>query len=231
MDYTNYKFRPSSIGKLMVNGRSKSDPLSETTKSYLLEIFIEEEYGRRKDITNKFMEKGILTEEDSLNLLTAHYKKLFIKNKEKLSNDFVTGTPDIITDKIIDIKSSWDIWTFFKADGENKDYYWQLQAYMWLTGKTEADLVYCLNNSPEHLIFDEKRHQMYRLGLVDHEGTEDFNNMESEVEKNMKFDDIPADKRIKVFNFKYLPEDIEALKLRITECRNYLNVFKSVYNL
>lgn len=226
MDFTNYLFRPSSVGNLMVNGRSKTDPLSETTKTYLKTIFIAEVYGREKDISNKFMEKGILTEEDSLTLVTKYgkYGKLLIKNKDKLSNEFIHGTPDLIlTDRVVDIKSSWDIWTFSDADGKNAGYYWQLQSYMWLTKKTLADLVYCLNNSPEHLIFDEQRHQMYKLGLVDQEATPEYIKMEEMVNKNMKFDDIPAEDRIKIFNFEYNPEDIERLKARIFEARAYLN--------
>lgn len=230
MDFTNYKFRPSSLGKLMTDPRSKSESISETTKSYLLEIYIEEEYGRKKDITNKFIEKGLLTEEDSLGLIGKHYGQLFIKNKEKLANEFITGTPDItpaqIPDLVIDAKSSFDIWTFAKADGTDKDYYWQGQGYMWLTGRSKFDLAYCLNDTPEHLIFDEKRHQMYKLGLVDHEDTQEFHDMEEAVEKNMKFGDIPEEKRIKVFSFERSEADIERLKGRIFESRAYLNTIK-----
>lgn len=226
-DFTNYKFRPSSLGKLMTNARSKSEPLSETTKNYLKEIFIEEVYGRRKDITNKYTEKGLLVEEDSLNCITKHYGKLFIKNKDRIENDFIVGTPDIIlADKIIDIKSSWDIWTFADADGSNKDYYWQLQGYMFLTGKTQADLVYCLNNSPEHLIVQEKRKQMYAKGLVDQEGTPEFDEMEAEVEKNMIYDDIDLAERIKVFPFVYDPAGVEQMKVKIFEARAYLATMK-----
>lgn len=221
--FDKYLFRCSSLGKLMVNGRSKSDPLSETTKSYLMEIFIAEVYGRSRDISNKYMEKGILVEEDSLNLITNHYGKLFIKNKENLKNRFICGTPDIIDRKVIDAKSSWDIWTFAKADGSNTDYYWQLQGYMWLTGKGSADLIYCLNDSPEHLIFDEVRKQMYIRGLVGQEGTEAFEEMEKQVEKNMKFGDIPEKERVKVFKYKRNPEDIKKLKERVKEARSYLN--------
>lgn len=224
-DFTDYKFRPSSLGKLMTNPRSKSEALSETTKSYLQELFIEEVFGRRKDIMNKYLEKGLLVEEDSLDLISKHYGKLFIKNKEKLSNEFMTGTPDIITEKVIDIKSSWDLFTFPMFDEEipTKDYYWQLQAYMWLAGKTEADLVYCLNNSPEHLIVAEKRKQMYNRGLLDQEGTPEFDEMEKEVEKNMIFTDIEPEKRIKVFSIPFNAVEIEQVKVRIFEARAYLN--------
>jgi hypothetical protein len=44
-----------------------------------------------------------------------------------------------------------------------------------------------------------------------------------ELKKNMIFDDIPKEKRVKKFNVKYDNDKIEALKIRILECREYLN--------
>lgn len=222
MDFTTYKFRCSSLGKLMTEARSKSETLSETTKTYLRELFIEEVFGRKKDFSNKFTEKGLYTEEDSLELMQNHYGKLIIKNKELFENEYIKGTPDIIlSDRIADAKSSWDIFTFFGADGTDKNYYWQLQGYMWLVGRQNADLVYCLNNAPEHQIVQEKSKRMYQRGLID--GTVEFNEMELEVEKDMIFDDIPAQKRIKVFSFEADGSGIDALINRIMEARGYLN--------
>ena len=206
----------------MVESRCKSDPLSATTKGYLQELYIAEVYGRQRDITNKYLEKGTLVEEDSLTLASKHYKKLLIKNKEWFQNDLLCGTPDVIRpNKIIDIKSSWDIWSFAAADGTNKDYYWQLQGYMNLKGRSRAELVYCLVNTPEHLIVSEKNKLIYKLGLD--ESSEAFIEAEAEIERNMTFDDIPERKRVKVFKFKYDQSAIDRLTERIYLCRDYLN--------
>lgn len=221
MDFSNYKFRASGVGNLMTEPRSKSETLSDTTKTYLRDIYIKEVYGRSKDISNKFIEKGLFVEEDSFDLMQLHYGKLLIKNKESFENKWVKGTPDIVMDRIADAKSSWDIHTFFAADGTNKDYYWQGLVYMWLTKKKVFDLCYCLNNAPEHLIVSEKNRRMWGKGLQD--GSIEMEAMEHEVELNMKFDDIPADKRIRVFTFKYNNEDVKKLKAKIKDARDYLN--------
>lgn len=222
--FDNHLFRASGVGYLMVNPKDKKEELSESTKTHLLDIYISETYGRRKVLSSPAMLKGNMVEEDSITLVTQQTGDLLLKNKKQLSNEFIKGSPDIVTaDTVIDTKSSWDLYTFIKADGTDKMYYWQLQSYMWLTGKEKAKLAYCLVNSPAQQIYQEKRRAMYSLGLVDMEGTEEFDEMERQVELNMTFDDIPPEKRIKMFDFEYNPKDIELLKQRITNARLYLN--------
>lgn len=220
MDFSNYKFRCSSLGKLMTKPRSKTEVLSETTKTYLMEIFIEEKYGRKREIVSKYLTKGNHAEEDSLDLVTKLHNKLYIKNKETLEGDLVKGTPDIITtDGIIDIKTCWDIWTFAKADGTNKDYYWQLQGYMMLTGLERATLIYTLVNTPEFLIVSEKNKRQWQDGYAD--GSQEQAEMEKEVEKNMMFDDIDPKIRMKTFDFD--ANEWQQLEVKIHEARAYLN--------
>ena len=128
---TNTLFRCSSLSKLMTNPKLEADieagNLSETTKTYLLEVYISEKYNRDKNVTSKYMEKGLLVEEDSITLYSRVMKKFFKKNESKLSNEFIKGTPDLYTgleiteaDLVIDIKSSWDI--FSSSVEELKDY-------------------------------------------------------------------------------------------------------------
>lgn len=224
MDFSNYKFRPSCLGKLMVDPRSKKESLSETTKSYLKEIYIEEMFGRKREITSKYMEKGTMVEEDSISLASSVLDVMLLKNEETLENDYIKGTPDLVFDsQVWDIKSSWDIWTFANADGENKDYYWQLRGYTWLMGLSKAKLVYCLVNSPAHLIEDEVRVQTYRRGMLGQEETPEFYKMEADIEYLMTFDDIDEKLRVKVFDYEFEEEQIEKLKERIEAARKYLS--------
>lgn len=232
MDFSNYKFRCSSLGKLMTNARSKSEPLSETTKSYLREIYIEEVYDRRRDTTSKYTEKGLYVEDQSINLIQKYYgdKVFMIKNKERFANEYIQGTPDIIDKKIlkriIDAKSSWDIWTFMEADGSNKDYFYQGQGYMELLEVEDFTLAYCLSDAPEHLILDEKKKQMRRYELMYDQNSPAFDEMMKQVEKNMIFFDIPEEKRVKVFDFKRDREVYNKIVERIIICREYLNTLK-----
>lgn len=225
IDFSQYKFRPSGLKYLMTNSRSKSEPLSETTKSYLHELYIEAVFGRTKLITGAPMTKGTAVESDSLDLVQKVMKRTYFKNQKKNgedythSNDYIQGTPDVIDKKnnlVIDIKSSWDLWTYSKvtADSAKKDYYWQVLGYAWLTGMRNMWLVYSLVNTPDFIINDE----LYRLSfkLKPDEDVEQYR-------KNYVFDDIPDELKIKKFEFEYNEDHIIEAIERIKLCREYLS--------
>jgi hypothetical protein len=173
-----------------------------------------------------------MVEEDSLTLFSRHQGgKLFVKNKDTLSNEFVQGTPDIVTkDEVIDIKSSWDAFTFKKASMALNDmYYWQLQGYMWLTGKKSARLAYCLINTPSVIVEGEKRKLYYQMGIIDDSDT-DVVNAFRELEANHAFDNIPMNERVIIWEIPFDQDAINRLQNRIEECRAWmdLNLFKQV---
>src|SRR5690606_26011628 len=142
--FDNYRFHCSSLGKIMTDPRSGTG-LSETCKAHLMECWIAETYGREKVFENKYMTKGTEVEENAITLYSRAKKKFFKKNTGVLSNEFIIGTPDTydVAD-VIDIKSSWDIFTFFANIFKplNKDYAWQLSGYRTLLKKLRALLVY-----------------------------------------------------------------------------------------
>jgi len=222
-------FRCSQLGKLMTEPRSKSETLSETTKTYLTEVYIQLKYGRTKEITSKYFEKGIICEEDSITLLSRVTKTMFLKNEVNLKNDYITGTPDIFKGESIqkaefvpDIKTSWDIFTFFehKQKGLSKDNYWQDLGYLWLTGAQKGGIAHCLVDTPEMLIDKEKSSFLYKNpGLSQEQIDEAF----SEIQHNSTYGDIPISERVCFFGIERLDSDIERLKTRIEECRNYIN--------
>lgn len=229
MDANNIKFRCSSLGHLMTDPRSKSETISETTKTHLVDVFVSNKYKRNTDISNRYTNKGMMVEEDSLTLYSRHKKRFFKKNVESMSNEFIKGTPDIITDTVvIDIKSSWDIFTFFRnnnPDKLNKMYYWQLQGYMALTGRKNALLVYCLVNTPEILIGDEKRKLSYRMGVIDSSVDKTYIEACAEIDRLMIYDDIPMEERVFEIFIERDDAAIERLYSRIKDCRAYMNEY------
>ncbi len=234
MNWSEYKFHPSSLGLIMTDSRTK-EPLGETCKDHLMECYVRETYGREKDITNKYIEKGLLAEEDSITLYSMVTKQFYLKNKEQISNDWFIGTPDLFTgrsikdaDLVIDLKTSWDIFTFFQTLTKpiKKAYFWQLQAYMDLTGAKEAKLVYCLVNTPYHLIEDEKKKVLWKLGVIDQEHDERYLKACEMIDRNCIFDDIPEEKRYIEFTIDRDNEAIEKAKVRVAECREFLNQMK-----
>ena len=129
--------------------------LSGTTKSYLKEWAISQMFGVKNEIKSKYTERGIQDEDKAIDLMMQVLDLPFtIKNEQFFEDDFFTGTPDLILNgSVYDIKCSWDCFTFPLFDKEipTKDYYYQLQVYMYLTGCKKAVLTYVLLNTPEEL--------------------------------------------------------------------------------
>lgn len=241
MNANDIKFRCSSLGYIMTEPRSKSELLSETTKTHLVDKFVSAKYGRETDIQNKYISKGLAVEEDSITLYSRVTKQFFKKNELTLDNEFISGTPDLFTgsiiheaDTIIDIKSSWDIFTFFRTtqDKLNKMYYWQLQGYMALTGAKSSRLVYCLVNTPEPLIYDEKNKLKWKMGVINPETDENFQKACDELDKVMKYDDVPMEERFNEITIERNDADIERLYERVKQCREYMNqyLFKEMFS-
>lgn len=194
-----FKIRASASGKLMTKPRSKSEFLSKTTKSYLEEWTKEQIYGVRKNINSKYLSKGNQVEDDAIVYASAEKGWLFAeKNEEYFEDEYFCGTPDVILeDRIIDIKSSWDCFSFplFYNGVPNKDYYYQLQTYMHLTQKDKAQLVYVLMNTPEELTLEDSH----------------------------DYSEINSKYRIKSFDIDYDEEVIYELQHKVIESREYID--------
>ena len=217
------KVRCSQIGKIMTNPRKSGEVLSQTAKSYVEEIVLKEKYGIRKEFSSRYTDKGNEVEEESIALVNDVLNFKFIyKNDEHFTNDWLTGTPDVNTDEVlIDVKSSWDASTFpwFETELPNKDYYYQLQGYMWLTGKNESILAYCLIDTPSEMVEDEIRRAHWKLHLID-----ESQELREEIETKHKFSHIPKNRRVKYWFVQKDEQIIEQIKERVELCREYYNL-------
>jgi hypothetical protein len=214
-----FKCRASQIGSLMTNGRSKEPTMGETAKNYVKEWVISQLTGHRKEIQSKYLTKGLAVEDAALVRASKYYGIEFTKNNERKEDDYFTGEWDSIGgDRVIDVKSSWDAFTFPYFDEQpSKGYYEQLQVYMALTGIKKASLVYCLENATTDEI--EKRAWSIAKGL-------DFEEPEIEhwqqAESEMTYDHLPDWMRIKVYEFERNDELIEQMQQRVIEARGYI---------
>lgn len=234
MDFNKYLFHPSSLGTLMTDSRTK-DPLGETCKAELLKIWVEAKYGRTEEVYNKYMEKGTLVEEDSITLYSRVKKTFYKKNTKTISNDYFIGTPDLYegpsikeATHIVDIKSSWSIFTFYGVFVKpvNKAYGYQLQAYMDLTGAKTSTLAYCLVDTPLHLVEDEKRKLQWKMGVLDPDSNPEFIAMAAQIEKNNSFGDIDINERYTEFQLVKDEEVLTKVKERLDLCREFLTLLK-----
>lgn len=229
-DFSKQLIRCSSIGAIMTNQQGKKDTktideLSETAKKELVKIYVAEVYGRDKEITSKYIEKGLAVEEDSITLLSRIDHKLLIKNEERFSNDFITGEPDVVN-PLYDTKSCWDIHTFYehKTKELKKEYGWQMLGYCELTGKDFGHVAFCLIDTPLGIVEDEKRKLFYKMNAGTTENPDYIKACEI-LEKEMSFSDIPMEERIFKVQVKRFPELIEKVYERIMLCREWLNEF------
>jgi hypothetical protein len=180
-------------------------------------------------ISTKQMEKGLLCEQDSLDLISQELSKqtgkpeFLKKNEQWLSNDYTHGTYDCLHNKVLyDAKSAWDNSSFKRSDLSEANY-WQMISYLALEKRAAIGCVaYCLIDTPEHLIYDEFQRQCWSRGIIDKDGI-DAQKLEKLIRANMTFSDkIPSEERFKLF---YVERDSYAwadFERRVKMCRAYM---------
>lgn len=213
--------------ELIANGKDKT--LSQTCKTYLNEWYVQHNFGRTKTFNSVQTDKGNEVENSAILLLSDLDNAFYVKNETHYENEYAKGTPDIVEqddngepDLIIDVKSSFDLFTFYAAKlGElNQDYYWQLQGYMWLTGAKRAQLRYCAISTPHSIILRIIRKAIWEKGYLDPLTKEE----EDQIWLNHNFDDIEPHLRVHTFYIDRCDSDIARITTRVVECREYLGI-------
>jgi hypothetical protein len=217
-----FKIRCSAIGKIMTDPRAKSETLSETAKTYCRQWLAEKVYDRRIEVTSKQMDKGTTMEGVAIDFAAGIVEPgaLWFKNEDKFADEYMAGTPDVLTDThVYDIKCPWSFATFplFETELPNKDYYWQLQGYMALTGRQSAAIIYVLTDAPEHILNDEARKLSYQRGL----GGDTTETIE-EVRHLLTYPDVADSLKFKRFDVTRDDAAIEKIRQRVTLCREYI---------
>lgn len=209
--------------------RDAKPELSKGAKSFIQRKALHDKYGIDDTIESRYLDKGILCEDEAIQIYASVTgKHLIFKNEEGFHNDYVAGTPDLILeDMIVDVKCSWSIDSFPWFDETlNRNYYWQLQAYMWLTNKSKSELVYVLVNTPDHLFQQELQREIWKV--KDTQGVLDISaEVESDIYEELilkhNFDRIPFDKRVKVFEIEADILEQSKIKEKVELAREYYN--------
>lgn len=216
--HESFRIRCSAIGTIMKNDRS-GKAMGETAKTYLENWVKQQLYGRKQNITSKYLTKGIECEASSIELASDYFGwGMVAKNETQYEDEYMTGTPDLVLANFVaDIKNSWDCFTFPLLDDKIPidGYADQLQGYMHLTKKTSAKLIYTLMTAPIEQVEREARN---RAGWGNEVDAELFD----AVLKEMSYDSTPVSLRIKSFELEYSPERIEQINKRVDEAREYI---------
>lgn len=162
-----HKFRASCLGLIMTEPKSKDEVLSVGAKTYIESLAKQTVYGYDDEVSSKYLEKGLMCEDEAIELYNSVFFTSHKKNTERRTNEWITGECDIAALwKITDIKCAWSLPTFpaTAAAGQDKGYEWQLRAYMWLWEVDFAEIAYCLVSTPPELIGYERE----EIHIVDH---------------------------------------------------------------
>lgn len=193
-----FRFRCSSLGLIMTDAQSVDDQfvtegiaviqrktkrtdeekailqaakdasLSAGAKTFIESLAKEALYGFCEVVTGKYMDKGLIVEDESIELYNAVHFTDHKKNTERRNNDWITGECDIIVPSVkgVDIKSAWSLATFpaTSAAGYDKLYEWQCRGYMMLWDVPLWEVAYCMVNTPDELI----KYEQEELHYVDH---------------------------------------------------------------
>lgn len=201
--------------------------LSDTAKTYCKSWLKSQLYDRRIEFTSKYTDKGLIMEDESIDFVAEQLKLgMLFKDDKYLEDDFMTGHMDIsLPDEVHDIKNSWSWETFPLLETEipNHLYYWQLQGYMSLANKHKAKLIYVLSDTPQHLIEREARNYCFYNGYGDLD-MEIYN----EFHKKLTYQDVDPKFKIKIFEIERNDSDIQKIKDRVIECRNYIEMLNTL---
>lgn len=234
MDFSQTLIHCSSLSKITTEPRNKADKdagnLSETAKSHLIEVYALNKYNFKKDISNKYTEKGNYCEPEGLAMIAEFTGLNIEKNElEPFENEYFIGTPDaiVIEKKIIfDNKSSYDWLTFLSnIDGElDNTYSCQMNGYLDLLGWGTGYIAYTLIDTPEFIRNAEKYALLRKMDVIS-EDSPDFLRAWSKKEANMIYSQHPLEERILLFEVKKDEEYLEKARQKVIKSRTFLQEF------
>lgn len=227
MKLPEFKIRASACGKIM--GKKG---LGITGETYCKNWMKGKLFNRRVEIKSKYLEKGNIMEDSSLDEVAKRLGiALLIKNEKYFEDEYIIGSPDAITNIVIEVKNSWSWETLplleTQIPFDNKaslDYYWQVQCYMALAKKKRSKLVYTLLDTPGHLIQNEAYWYSKKNGYG-----ELTDEMLAEFTKKMTYKDVPKEYKYKSFDIERNDIDIQLIKDRVIECRGFIKTLATTF--
>ena len=162
-DYIAYGKRARGEGKVLTEKQKvtyndlcekRAHPkLPDTCTSYLKEWYSHQRWGAPEDVQTKYTLKGIIREDEAIEAIAVKFGEPMEKNEVYYENDYMTGTPDVVSDIIYDTKCPWNGKTFLAHVTEPNDtlYEWQMRGYMYLVDRQQAKVCYVLLDTPEEI--------------------------------------------------------------------------------
>lgn len=224
-------FTPLSMVK--VEAVEVNESISQGAKTHCEKWIKRNVYGRGENVSNKYISKGLKTEEDGLNLIVKVLKLgMIYKNEERKEDEFKTGEIDFKDKGIIyDNKASYTLDTFplFEKKLDPK-YYGQMQGYLDLEGLEKGKVCYTLVDTPIDILKNEikwiESDDDKQSKAINHVFTVDYWNEVKEtlfpMAKKIDFISIPDEKRVKVFEVTKDIDYVNNINIKSKLCKKYI---------
>jgi hypothetical protein len=229
--------RASDVGSVMTEPRSKTEQASQSALKVLQEMALFDKYGIQREFSSMQTSKGIELEPLAIDICKNVLGWFDVsETKTRMINDYITGEPDVLTPTVLaDIKCSFSADTFpwFEKELKNKDYYYQMQSYMWLSNKNESELVYILLTTPERMVLDLINKEAWKMlpdpKFENYSQDEIFDIAENKIRSKHNFEQIPIEKRIRKYVIKKDDHVINRIIERIEKLTPiYNNLIESI---
>lgn len=233
LEYTELTMKRDSPPKL---------ELSDMAIEYLMEVYAWETQGmiavNKESMDLLQLRKGKEAEKIAGMMLSIVDGEIYLENKERISNDYLSGEIDFYLGEsiykatnITDIKNAFDYPTFLKKinNGLENGQKEQLQGYGDISGATDLFIANCLVSFSPEMMEDLKWKVLKKVNATTIESP-DFIEAWQQFERSTNFDKIPHEQR--VFKIRVEPfTDFERQKVydRVKFCREWLWNFHERY--
>lgn len=234
----------------LISKRDAPPQLSETAKREVEKVWRQNEKGFIKDLENKYVMKGLFSEQDGIELVGDIENDFFIKNDERITIGNISGECDIIRvyncfeelpiwrqkiddgntkfplKAIKDIKCSFDLETFMNADFSSI-YEGQGDGYLYIYDADEFHLHYCLVDCPPHIYESEVWKIRNKYGITDPD-TPEAKPLFDQLKRNLIYSDNPAytkEERVKTY---FKKRDRNKEKIFLSKIKLALSYYKTI---
>lgn len=208
--------------------------MGQTAIKRLIKIYALEKWGREEIVATDPLVKGIMQEGLGIELINRLEGEKFVKNEERLENDFISGTPDFFKGKDIrkakligDCKCAYTAQSFLENEITElkKLYDVQLNGYGILGNCTKGAVYFTLVNAPESMVLKQLNKLKWEMGVIDETVHPEYQQAAAELEFNRKFDDIPEKERLIKIEVDIDNEKAEQIEKAVVKAREWLAEF------
>jgi hypothetical protein len=216
--------------------RYANPEISATAIKLLISRYSWEKYNKRMvtiDFARSSARKGNLMEEDAIEIVSSLDKTKYVKESCHINNDYMVGVCDVFHNggrRIIDVKASWNIYTFMPnlIKPVERSYWYQAQGYMELYDADIAEVCHVLVNTPPHLIAREREKigDRFLTGEITKDKYEEA--MEG-LDHSFDYNKIPMKRRVIRQEISRYKDVIPLIYSKVHKCRDWLNEFERIH--